>query len=794
MRQFAEEETLRDLGWEEIVAALARRTDTPQGRALALELDLLERREAIEDRLDRVEEARLLLRKELSLPLGGADDVRPLARRAAKGAILEPSELLACARLLRAASRSKRFLAEHALEVPKLAEESAELVDAAYVAQRIETSFEPSGRLRDDASGTLASLRDRVRSLHQRIKSELDLLLSDEVFSETLQDSYVSIRNDRYVIPVNASFRAQVPGIVHNASNSGQTLFIEPQQIVGAGNELSIAESMVAEEERRILRELSGDVGARAAEIEDAVERLARLDRLQAAARLANDLDATRPTLAEGRTSFSLVQARHPLLVLQGKEVVANDIALGPEQRALVLSGPNAGGKTVTLTTVGLCALFARAGLPIPAAAGSSVPLFRSVKAAIGDDQDLEKDLSTFSAHLTSLRGILESAREGSLVLIDEIAADTDPREGAAIARAVLEALVEKGVQVVVTTHLEEIKALGFVSPRFANARVGLDPETLAPTYRLEMGQAGVSSALEIARRIGLPSPVLDAAREHLHGGSALAMALEEVEAERRALGLEREGLRRQEEALDAARREAEALRKELAIARAEVEIRVREELSAELEEARRKVGAMIAKLSARPSVREAVEAQRKIQERIDREAREREKAKARTELAKEAAPPPKKLRPGTRVKVASLGAEGEILELHDDEVLVKVGILKTRVPISDLVGLPGKVKTAKNRRLGLEKVAPGAELGGGPRRLDVRGLRADDALRELEHFLDRAYSEGLSEVIVVHGLGSGALRQAIRNALEASPYAAGYSTPPHEEGGEGVTRVELRT
>lgn len=791
---FTRDRTLQNLGWDEIVAALARRTDTARGRELAHALDFLERREAIEDRLDRVEEARTLTRKELALPLGGAEDVRPLARRAAKGAILDAAELLACARLLRAASRARRFLAEHALEVPKLAEMGAELVEAGGLAERIETSFEPSGRLRDDASGTLASLRDRVRSLHQRIKTELDALLSDEHFAENLREAYVSIRNDRYVVPVNASFRAQVPGIVHNASNSGQTLFVEPQQIVGVGNELSIAESMVAEEERRILAELSGDVGDRAAEIDEAVERLGHLDCLQAAARLADDLDATRPTLVEGRAPFSLRQARHPLLVLQGKVVVPNDISLEGDQRALVLSGPNAGGKTVTLTTVGLCALMARAGLPIPAAIDSSVPLFRAVRSAIGDDQNLEKDLSTFSAHLTALRAILDSAREGSLVLIDEIAADTDPREGAAIARAVLEALVAKGVQVVVTTHLEEIKALGMVDPRFANARVGLDPETLAPTFRLEMGQAGVSSALEIARRIGLPAPVLDAAREHLHGGSALALALERVEAERRAHAREREALEKKRRELEEARREAETLRQELAIARAEAETKVREELAAELEEARREVGGWVAKLSQRSTVREAVETQKKIQERIERETREREKARARTEIAREAAPPPKKLRPGTRVKVASLGAEGEILELHGDEVLVKVGILKTRVPVDDLVGMAGKAKRPEERRLTLEKVAPSGGLGGGARRLDVRGMRADDALRELEHFLDRSYSEGLSEVHVVHGLGSGALRHAIRKALEASPYAAGFSSPPQEEGGEGVTVVELRS
>jgi len=790
---FATDATLRDLGWHEIVAALARRTDTARGRELAESLDFLESREAIEARLDEIEEARILTRKALFIPFGGAEDVRHLARRAAKGAILEPFELLACARLLFAASRARRFVAAHAAEVPRLAAIAEGLVEARHLAERIESSFEPSGRLRDDASGVLASLRDRARSLHQRIKARLEELLRDETFASHLREAYVTIRNDRYVVPVNASSRALVPGIVHNASNSGQTLFVEPQAIVGLGNELSIAESMAAEEEQRLLAELSADIGERAAEIEDAVERLGRLDRIQAAARLADDLDATRPELVEGRASFSLRQARHPILVLQGKEVVANDIRLEPGQRALVLSGPNAGGKTVTLTTIGLCALLARAGLPIPAQAGSKVPLYRGIASAMGDDQDLEKDLSTFSAHLLALRGILESAREGSLVLIDEIAADTDPREGAAIARAVLEVLTERNVQVVVTTHLEEIKALGLVDPRFANARVVLDPVTLAPTFRLEMGAVGVSSALEIARRIGLPEPVLDAARRHLHGGSALSAALERLEEQRRELSLTLADVRRKQEELERARAEVGALRRELELERSRVEMKVRQELAEELESIRREVGGWVAKLTQKPNIRDAVEVQKKVTERIEQQERERKKLEARLDAARETAPLPASLEPGTRVKVASLGIEGEILEIQGDEALVRVGLLKTRVPLGDLVGLPGKARQPGRARLSVEQVTPGS-LSEPRARLDVRGMRAEEALRALEQFLDRSYSEGLESVQVIHGLGTGALRQAIRTALASSPYAAGFSPAPPEEGGEGVTIVALRS
>ncbi len=798
---FISPRTLRDLGWDRIIDALAARASTERGDALARDLPFLSRRDAIEASFARIAEGRELLRKELSLPMGGAGDVRDVLGYAAKGAILEAAQLVACARLIRASSRVRAFLHEHRLEAPLLAAIGQELPEASSLASRIETAFEASGRLKDTASAMLGSLRDRARGLHHQIKDRLEELMGDQDFAATLRDDYLSIRNDRYVVPVNASFRAKVPGIVHNASNSGQTLFIEPEAVVGLGNDLSIAESMAAEEERRVLQELSADLGERSDELVGAVERLAGLDLVMASARLADDLDASAPRLVEGRGALSLPGARHPLLILQGKAVVANHVSLEPEQKAMVVSGPNAGGKTVTITTVGLCALLARAGLPIPADPSATMPLFTSVASAIGDDQDLARDLSTFSAHLTTLRSILENAHEGSLVLIDEIAADTDPREGAALASAVLEALVAQGARVLVTTHLEELKALGLRDPRFANARVGLDPRTLTPTFKLELGAAGLSSALEIAARVGLPPDVVARARENLHGGSALAVALEELEQERRAAHAERlvfeERRREQERGIV----EAAAARAEAESARRSAEVAVRDELRAEIEAARREVGALVAELTSRPTVAAAVQAQRTLQEK----AKEQERARARAEAGLEAtrggsAPtPPRSIRPGARVRVISLGRDAEVVELAKDDALVAMGALKTRVALDDLLPLAGKAPSSGRppggRGKGIERAkALAADAIVAPEaRCDVRGLRADDALRAIERLLDRAYSEGLAAVSILHGHGTGALKKTVREALEASPYVATSRPADREEGGDAVTIVSLR-
>src|SRR2546421_3041212 len=573
------EKALRELGWSRICGELEARARTPMGRERSRSRMPYEDPEAARRQLRLVEEARLLRRHERELPLADAADVRPSLGRAAREGTLEGAELMQVARLIRAGDSARRFCFSQADRAPLHFERAQELSELLPLAQELERAFDPGGKLLDTASALLGELRERARGLHRAVKQRLEEMLKDEKIVAMLRDTYYSVRGDRYVLPVRAEHRSHLPGIVHNASNSGQTLFVEPQVLVELGNQLTIAEAGALEEEQRILKELSGAVGRRADALTRDVEVLAILDESAAGGRLADHLDAGAPELGGDR--FDLRRARHPLLVLQRRglpgAIVANDVALPAPAQALIVSGPNAGGKTVTITSVGLFALMARAGLPLPADAGSRMPLYRTVYTAIGDEGDLSRDLSTFTAHLTSLKHILEAAGPGTLVLIDEMAADTDPREGAAIAVAALERLVAAGAQVLITTHLEELKALGLSDPRFASASVGFDLQRLAPTYRLQMGEIGRSSAIEIAARVGIPADVCTRARELLGSGvSALSAAVERLDAERAALAQARAEADRLRDELRRDREGAARERERLAQMEREVRARAR--------------------------------------------------------------------------------------------------------------------------------------------------------------------------------------------------------------------------
>ncbi|MFL5394466.1 MAG: endonuclease MutS2 [Myxococcales bacterium] len=802
------EKTLVELGWSSLCAELANRARTPMGKERCRSLVPGDSGEEAARRLARVEEARDLRRLDREVPLADALDMRSALGRAAREGTLEPPELLAIARLIRAAVSARRFCLAMKERVPLHAELAQTLSDFEPLAQELERAFDPAGKLLDTASPLLAELRERSRGLHRGIKARLEEMLKDEEIVGMLREAYYSVRGDRYVVPLRAEHKAHLPGTVHNASGSGQTLFVEPQELVELGNQLTIADASALEEEQRILGELSGAVGRRAEALARDIETLATLDEALAGARLADDLRASLPKLGNATTeTFRLSGARHPLLVLQmnargkGGSVVANDVEIPPPARALVISGPNAGGKTVTITAVGLSALMARAGLPVAAAEGSRMPLYRTVYTAIGDEGDLSRDLSTFTAHLTALRHILEAAGPGTLVLIDEIAADTDPREGAAIASASLEKLVAAGAQVLITTHLEELKALALTDARFASASVGFDVDRLAPTYQLRMGEVGRSSAIEIAARVGLPADVCARAKEILGGGSsALSSALERLEGERAAAAR--------------ARAEVEALRKSLAEERAAVQAEVaalreaerevragaRAELVEDLARTRQQIAEMVAQLQAAPALARAVEAQQRIARVEADEEREAAREQVRAEEAE--APPAAGIRAGVAVRHARLGVEGIVVDADDDsdQVLVQMGALRTKVAREDLVPLSRKAKSTAPgfRKSAREKLARAEAARAAPattavRPLDVRGMRVDEALRALEEELDRRLREGAEEVQVLHGHGSGALKAAIREHLARSPYVRRARAGASHEGGDGVTVAELR-
>ncbi len=590
-------QTLSSLRFDDVRTALAGRCRTEVGKERALARPFLSSRDEVLAALALAGEARALKSEPMTLPITGLVDVRDFIDRASKGGMLEPLQLRAVTQVLFSFERTHELLTERSERHPGLAQLGARLPVLTRLATRLDRSIEESGEISDRASSDLRDARERARGLHRRIRSRLDEMLHDAKFTESLREGYYSVRNDRYVVPVKSSHQREIGGIVHNASQSGQTLFVEPTELIGVGNELAIALSVVLEEERKVLLDLSDLVGREAGRLLDGVEALSQLDELEAVASLSNDLRAEAPELQPADGALELHGLRHPRLVLNGGEVIANDVVLG-DARVLVVSGPNAGGKTVTLTAVGLCALMTRAGLPIPCEPGSKMPLFNQVHSAIGDQQDLAAGLSTFSAHVTMLKEITQTARGGALVLIDEIAADTDPREGAAIATAVLEALLERGSLVLVTTHLEELKALAHLDARFVNARVGFDGRKMAPTYRLQVGFAGASSSIDIARRVGLNDAICTRASElATNAGGALSKALAAAEDERRKLFEQRDAAERDAREAKAAREAAEveleaALRK-----RREEELKFREALRAELEFARGQLRSLVEKL-----------------------------------------------------------------------------------------------------------------------------------------------------------------------------------------------------
>ena len=790
--------TLEELGWPKILEALASRCRTDGGRRLATALPFLDGPEAVREALSRLGEARALSESRAALPISTPGDPAAAVDRASRGGVLEPLALRDVAALARSAARTRALLSSRQADLPRLWALAGGLSDSERLADRIERAIEPSGTVSERASPELAQLRDRARGLHRAMKVRIEEMLGDELVSRHLRDGYFTIRNERYVLPVLASSRSAVPGIVHNASQSGQTLFVEPEGMVELGNELAIANAMAAEEEERILRDLTAGVTARAADLLRDLATLSALDLLEAEALLASDLDAFAPEVVSPGEGIALRDLRHPLLVLQEKKVVPSDLRLESPARALVVSGPNGGGKTVAITAVGLSALLLKAGLPIAAGRGSRLPFYPSVRAAVEEHGDLSRDLSTFTAHLTAVREIAAVASPGALVLVDEIAADTDPREGAALAAALLEDLLDRGATVLVTTHLDELKALALSDPRFANARVGFDPDRLAPTFQLHLGSPGSSSAIEVARRVGIAASVVERARASLSGrGGALGEALRALSEERGRLEAERATLAREAEA--ARRREQAAARREEAAFRAEKEAaaRVAGSLAEEVEAAREEVRNLLASLQSAPSVRKAGEAARQLEAWSASMAKAAQVATSQASTAPEAAPGGA-VEPGIRVRVASLGQEGEVVRVTGDEAVVQMGALRVRRPLADLLPLRGKstgprLARARGDRLRAAEQARPAPLVSASRRLDLRGMRVEEALRAVDAFLDGLYAEGAPDAVLLHGHGTGALKETLRVHLGTSPYLGAIRKGETQEGGDAVTVCTFR-
>jgi DNA mismatch repair protein MutS2 len=789
----------RGTEWNAVRALLAHEAHTDMGRERATGATPLTERIAVQAALELTRQARLAVATSGAPPLESVPDVRPLLERCrAEGSVLDGADLTQVIPVIDAAPRLAAY--GHAVRSasPDVAKLTDELPRLPELGDRLRAALDDAGAVTDDASPVLRRLRREIREGRRRVAAELERLLQTGDGDRLFADRYVTLRHGRYVLPVRAEARGRLRGIVHDRSQSGQTLFVEPEQVVEANNDLVQAGREEEHETARILAELTSAVRRRAEELARLVEAIGELDWIFARAAAADRMGATPPALDAGRT-VSLKNARHPLLLAQhwrdaSRPVVPVDIELSAERPLLVITGPNAGGKTIALKTAALLTLMTQVGCHVPADEGSRLPVFTELHAIVGDEQSVAENLSTFSALVKQLREVLETAGERSLVLLDELGAGTDPDEGAALAQAILETLAERGALVIATTHLEPLRAFAATYPRARNASVEFDTATLAPTFRLRYDHPGRSYALAIAGRLGL-APELIARAEAYRSKDAARMSeliawLDEhtrCEAER-TIAMER---RESETAARlAAAREAEAAAERKS--RTIVE-RATAQATALLTEVRRALAAEWDRLKRDERSRRSLEEMRQ---------RVREVA-ARVEAA--AAPAgrstgaPGALTLGTTVAAEHLGIRGELLSIDGSTATVRSGSVTVRVPLQALrpveatSAASGRGDGAGSARVGFRAT----ESAPSPRpiapELLLLGRTTDEARDETEKYLDDAFLAGLATVRLVHGKGSGALRKAVRDLLAAHPLVESFRDGEPAEGGAGATVAVMK-
>ncbi|MBN1772157.1 MAG: Smr/MutS family protein [Deltaproteobacteria bacterium] len=805
---------LRALEWPAVVEALVSRCASGAAQARRSGFDWPGSLAAARGRLEEVREAFRLLDAPIREDVGDdagppvpdlstLPDLEDALERCARGAELEAPALLATAVLCRLARAAAGPILLRADRLPRLAAlfqaggRDLDLPGLARLAVRIEAVIDPSGELRDDASPEMARVRNEARATRERVDRRLRELLVE--LSDHLQDRFVTEREGRPVVPVKVEAQSRVPGIVHAASGSGATVFVEPREVVGDVNQVRLLSAAERREALRLLRELSRGVEELSGAARLAFAGLVVLDHRLAAARLGRELDAVLPELVE-EGGHVLAAARHPLLALGGTDVVPNDLEVAPGE-ALVVSGPNAGGKTVAMKTLGLCVLLGHAGLPVPARA-ARIRWTHDLFCELGDEQSLALSLSSFSAHVSNLARILRVLRPGDLVLVDELAGGTDPAEGAALAVAVTRHLVGSGAAAMLTTHYDPLKRLGDRDPRVRSASMGMDPESFRPTYRLRLGEVGTSAALSVAERYGLPADVVADARGELPRAY--------LESQQRLQRVEELHVRAEREAAEAAeaKRLVELERAQLVQELAKARQREHEAVRAEVAGLWKSIHALRDELrNARKYLREmrrpSAETVRKVEQQVEAAA-ERLAPSGPVELALRGAPPGEALDPtrfadGDTVYVVSVGREGILVGRAGAQAVVAFGSVKTRADWDDLRrvrrGAPEPEPAASRTR--------GRAAGDGDERpwrpkteantIDLRGLRVDEALDQLDARLDRMFQDEAGTVYVVHGFGTGAVRRAVRERLKGHPLVAEWRPGEPGEGGDGASVVRLK-
>lgn len=813
-----EKETLEAVEWPRVMAKLAEACRTERARAAILRnsasTDLEKSVSAetvvfpsgasdVERRGKETDESRALLDVGETPPLGGAPDIGPLLDRALRGDTLDPQELLDVRATVDALRGVSRFLGapDRAERCPILADLASVIETPTDLDHQIAHCIDADGQVRDAASPALAEARKNASQLTADLTRRLDRYLQNPDIVHHLSDRYYTIRNDRYVLPVKADARGRVKGIVHDASRSGTTLFVEPEGSVDLNNQLKRAELEIKREIDRVLRSLSREVATAVPALRIGIEHLTQIDLAFARGSLSQKMSATSPRV--GREGiFELPGLRHPLI--EPDECVPNDVRIGRDFKVLVVSGPNAGGKTVTLKATALAALLVRAGMHVPCEMGARVDLVETVIADIGDGQDIGASLSTFSAHMARQARILSQAGPGTLVILDEIGTGTDPGEGASLAQAILERLAEADARVLTTTHFGLLKEMADLDPRFANASVEFDAVSLGPTYRLRIGEPGVSAAAAVAARMGMPTDILERADALQNREDR---QLEKMLSE---LSTHRATLQQEQNRMETLRAEGEAVRDEYRIKLERLQARrddlyqsMRSDLDSAFQSAHGEIARVIRELQADPTSQRAAEARKRV---MDLQEKAAQKANQEGLSEKKQSHPEllpvdwTKASAGDRLRTAA-GQEGVLISLPDRKgrVGLQVGTARILLP-SEKVGrgqrAPKDRRPAERiqvERAGSKTSKITESMTGGTAECDLRGLRVEEAMDRLQELVDRAVTDERDLLRVIHGHGSGALRQAVREHLAESAFVTQIRPGEDNEGGEGVTFAALR-
>ncbi len=785
-----QEKSLRVLEFYKIREMLVEKAASQMGKERCASLVPESDFAAVQSLQAETEEASAIVARTGIQPISPFDDISAPVGRARVGSILSPKELLQCARLMQAARSVRRMLVnekEEESETPHITNLARALLPMRDLEDEIFGAILSEDEIADSASPALASVRRKIRSANERIRDRLNGYLHSETMAKYLQDTLITMRQGRYVLPVRAEYRSQVPGIVHDQSSSGATLFIEPMAIVEINNDLR---SLMGEEQaeiEKILAQFSDSVSGQAGALLENQRILAELDFIFAKGALARQMRAVQPKI-NNNGFIDIKRGRHPLI--DPDKVVPSDLWIGKDFTTLVVTGPNTGGKTVTLKTVGLFTLMMQAGLQIPALLGTELSVFDDVFADIGDEQSIEQSLSTFSSHMVNIVHILQNVTPRSLALFDELGAGTDPTEGAALAMSILDNLLAMKTRTLATTHYSELKAYALTHPGVENASVEFNVETLRPTYRLSIGIPGKSNAFEISRRLGLPENIIDHAKEWLSGEQIrFEDVITTAEMSRQSAERERQLAEEAHNETVRLRDQAEQERKKLEEQRERILRQAREDARRVLHSAQAEAEGIIRDLKKAESSKgkEVLEARHRLDKKLDDMAEPMVKSQNATEGAALT-----KVTLGQTVMIPSLGCTGSVLALPDKngDVQLQVGLMKMKQPLSALRSA-GKTDAPKKEKGGKRTVSMAARQV--PLEIDVRGQLPEEAIDNVDKYLDDCMMAGLSEVSIVHGKGTGVLRSEISQHLRRHPHVAEFRLGRYGEGETGVTIVTLK-